>query len=58
MKLISMSIRGLGGNLKRKYLTELIRKEEVGLMCIEETKYAKLDMEKCFSHLGSNDIEW
>jgi len=53
-----MSIRGLGGNLKRKYLTELIRKEEVGLMCIEETKYAKLDMEKCFSHLGSNDIEW
>ena len=30
--LISMNIKGLGGSTKRKYLSDLIRSEEVGLL--------------------------
>ena len=38
MNLISMNIRGLGGNTKRKYLSDLIQSDEVGIICLQETK--------------------
>ena len=34
MKLISINIRGLGGDIKRKYIRELIRKEKAGVLCV------------------------
>jgi len=34
MKLISLNIRGVGGSIKKKYLGDLIQKEEADLVCI------------------------
>jgi len=42
MKLISMNIRGVGGSMKRKYLGDLITKEQLDFVCIQETKYKEL----------------
>jgi len=56
MKIVSINIRGLGGDVKRKYLRELISKEDPGLFLVQETKLTKLDDSKCYSLWGSNDI--
>ena len=34
MKIISMNIRGVGENIKKKYLRELIRKEQTSVVCL------------------------
>lgn len=38
MSLISLNIRGLGGEVKWSYLKSLIDKEKHGVVCIQETK--------------------
>jgi len=38
MSLISINIRGLGGGLKWKYLHSIVRRENPGVVCIQETK--------------------
>jgi len=48
MSLISLNIRGLGGNIKRTYERELIRKVEVGIVCLQETKCSMFSKESCF----------
>jgi len=45
MKVVSMNIRGLGGNIKRNYLRNLISKEQTDMVCIQETKCSKLSKE-------------
>jgi len=49
MKIVSINIRGLGGEVKRKYLRELVSKEDPGLLLVQETKLTKLDDSKCYS---------
>jgi len=49
MKLISINIRRLGGDIKWKYISELIVKEKPGLICIQETKLASVNAYKCYS---------
>jgi len=58
MKIVNINIRGLGGDVKRKYLRELVSKEDPGLLLVQETKLTKLDDSKCYSLWGSNDISW
>jgi len=58
MKIISLDVRGLGGNKKRRYLKELIFKEQVGMVCIQETKCSEFGKENCFNMWGSNEIDW
>jgi len=58
MKLISMNIKGLGGRIKRKYISDLIRKEQVGFICLQETKCEHISKEKCYQIWGSNEIDW
>jgi len=53
-----MNIRGLGGRTKRKYLRDLIRNEEVGMVCLQEAKCYGFGKDSCFHLWGSNDIEW
>jgi len=53
MKIISLNVRGLGGSIKRRYLKELIFKEQVGMVCIQETKCSKFGEENCFNMCGS-----
>ena len=58
IKLISINIRGLGRDIKRKYIRELIRKEKAGVLCVQETKLVKLDDAMCYNLWESNDISW
>lgn len=57
MKIISLNIRGLGGNIKRRFLKDLIYKEQVRIVCIQETKCSEFDKENCFNLWDSNEID-
>jgi len=58
MKLVSINIRDLGGDVRWKYLKELISKENPGLLFVQETKLTNLLASKCYSMWGNNDITW
>jgi len=58
MKLISINIRGLGRDIKWKYIRELIRKEKARVLCVQETKLVRLDDTMCYNIWESNDIIW
>jgi len=58
MKIVSLNIRGLGGSLKRKYIRDLISKEQVDMICLQETKCTEISKENGFLLWGSNDIGW
>jgi len=58
MKLLSINVRGLGGEKKWKYIKELIVMEKPGLLCVQETKLINVNASKCFSLWGSNDASW
>jgi len=44
----------LEGNIKWKYLRELIIKEKPGMVCVQETKLVSVNASKCYSLWGSN----
>jgi len=58
MKIVSLNIRGLGGSIKRKYMTDLISKEQVDIICLQETKCSEISKENGFLLWGYNDIGW
>jgi len=58
MKIITINIRGLGNATKWRYINELNRKEEVGMICIQETKMKNINKEKCFKLWDDNNVEW
>jgi len=58
MKIISLSVRGLGGTLKRKYLSDLVSKEWVDMVCLQETKCFEVSREKVCLLWGSNEVDW
>ena len=58
MKIVSLNIRGLGGSIKRKYIRDLISKEQVDMICLQETKCSEFSKENGFLLWGSNDIGW
>jgi len=53
-----MNSRGLGGRIKKKYISDLIRKEQVGFICLQETKCEQISKEGCYQIWGSNEIDW
>jgi len=58
MKLVSINIRGLRGDVKWKYLKELIGKENPRVIFIQETKLVVLNDYKCYNAWVTNDISW
>jgi len=58
MKIISLNVRGFGGDVRWKYMKELISKEKPGLVCLQETKLISVSAFKCFGFWGSNDVSW
>jgi len=58
MKIISLNVRGLGGDVKWKYMKELIGKEKPGLVSVQETKLINVSASKCFGLWGSKDVSW
>jgi hypothetical protein len=54
----SINIRGLGGVVKRKYLKELVTKERLDFIAIQETKLESISDGLCWSIWGSEDCQW
>ena len=48
MKVVSLNIRGIGGGIKRKYIKDLINKEQADMLCLQETKCDKVSKELVF----------
>jgi len=58
MKVMTYNVRGLGGRVKCGYLKNLMAKEEVEMLCIQETKLELIDRALCQRIWGENDVEW
>jgi len=58
MSLISINIRGLGGGIEWNYLGSIVRKENPGVVCCQETKLVNVNYQQCYSLWGSNSISW
>jgi len=49
MKLVSWNIRGLGGLKKRKEVRSLVKEKRPWILCLQETKLQKCDVDVCMS---------
>jgi len=58
MLIVNLNIRGMGGNTKTRYLSNIIRSEGADFVCIQETKSKVFSDAKCFSLWGDNNIGW
>jgi exonuclease III len=58
MIIASINIRGLGGVVKRKYLKELVCKERLDFLAIQETKLESITDSLCYSIWGGEDCQW
>jgi len=57
MRIISLNVKGLGGTLKRKYLSDLISKERADMVCLQETKCVEFSREKVCLLWGNNEVD-
>lgn len=58
MKILSYNIRGLGGILKKKEIREVIEKERVDFVCIQETKKDAIDRKLVESIWRYGEVDW
>ena len=58
MKIISLNIRGVGGTVKMNYVRDLISREQVDMVSLQETKCSDFSREKVCLLWGTNEIEW
>ena len=58
MRIMTYNVRGLGGKVKRRVIRQLIQKEEVDVVCIQESKMAKLDRRVGRELWGDCEVEW
>jgi len=56
LKVIHIQI--VRGNVKKNYISNLVRKEEVFFFCLQETKYEQVNEERGYQLWGSNDVDW
>jgi exonuclease III len=58
MIVASFNVRGLGGSIKKRKVRELIFKNQIDFMAIQETKLENINDSLCYSLLGSQDVLW
>ncbi|GLT48341.1 hypothetical protein SLA2020_219730 [Shorea laevis] len=58
MNALSYNIRGLGGVGKKRHLRELVMKEKVDFLAIQETKLGGIDKKISRTVWGSDEVEW
>lgn len=58
IKILSYNVRGLGGRVKREVIRQIIQKEEVDVVCIQESKLTKFDSKVCNEVWGDKEVEW
>jgi exonuclease III len=57
MIVCSWNVRGLGGRLKKRKVKELIRKEKVDVLALQESKLGDVNDKLCV-HLWGGDVGW
>ncbi|GLT88307.1 hypothetical protein SLE2022_063400 [Rubroshorea leprosula] len=58
MILLSMNIRGLGGIGKKREIRDLVAKQKVDVLFVQETKMEKIDRCLCRMVWDSDNFEW
>lgn len=58
MRIININIRGLGGRIKKREIRELVEKEKVEFMCIQETKMSSIDQRLACVLWGNIECDW
>ncbi|XP_020237260.1 uncharacterized protein LOC109816599 [Cajanus cajan] len=58
MKVGTFNCRGLGADVKRRHISELIRFEELDFIAIQESKLEMCDSALCAQLWGSTEFEW
>jgi exonuclease III len=58
MIVASFNIRGLGGRVKKRKVRDLIFKNHIDFLALQETKMESIDDRLCFSLWGSEDCSW
>lgn len=58
MKVMTLNLRGLSGKPRWRVLRELVKKEEVDILCLQETKRESIDEKICYNVWGDKEVEW
>src|ERR1044072_700195 len=58
MRIMSFNSRGVGRRVKKRTVRELVSKEKLGMVCLQETKCDQLDFNMCTNIWGSDSFEY
>jgi len=58
MIILILNIRGLGGSIKSRCLNQIIAREGVEFVCLQETKTTQISDARCFALWGNNKVGW
>ncbi|XP_068497930.1 uncharacterized protein [Phaseolus vulgaris] len=58
MRIITLNVRGFGSPVKWRYIKELIRKEDVKMLCLQEVRLSNFSLNNCCQLWGDNDIDY
>ncbi|XP_057453712.1 uncharacterized protein LOC130745452 [Lotus japonicus] len=58
MKIISFNVRGLGSSGKIRVIREMLAREKVDMVCLQETKLVVVDQRLCSQVWGDYSCEW
>jgi len=58
MIIANLNIRGARGGTKAKYLKNIIFKEWVEVVCLQETQITEFSNARCFALWGNNEMGW
>jgi len=54
MIVVNLNIRGMGGSIKSRYLSNVIAYEGAKFVCLQETKSKVITEAKCYTVWGNN----
>ena len=58
MRILTLNVRGFGSPVKWRYIKELIRKEDVRMLCLQEVRMANFSLNNYCQLWGDNDIDY
>lgn len=57
MRMMSFNLRGMDGRVKWKFVKNMVIKEEIQLLCLQETKRENINKETCQALWGDHEVE-
>ncbi|GLU19817.1 hypothetical protein SLE2022_360420 [Rubroshorea leprosula] len=58
MIILSLNARGIGGGGKKRGILNLVKKERIEFLALQETKMERVDTRVCRALWGTNECEW